>query len=146
MNNAQEIPLRKQIFDDCPDIEIVSKEDKRLVEAQSVNVDAEGKIISIMSDGNLVDVSEVIVHKNFLPVPGVGYLKPGTLVRYQDDMYVLDFGWHTNISNQRIYSWFLKPTKEKSLRNPKLPIFSEWGSSFKTLYYEMIDEIDLVTV
>ena len=47
-----------------------------------------------------------------LYVLGIGFLIPGDIVKlkltdYKE--YELNFGWHTNISGQTIYSWYLVP-------------------------------------
>lgn len=47
-----------------------------------------------------------------LYVLGIGFLIPGDIVKLKlTDWkeYELNFGWHTNISNQKIYSWYLVP-------------------------------------
>lgn len=139
--------LRKQIFDNCPNIEIARKDDGSLVDATSVLVDGDGKFTKVLQSESVesISIDDVDVFTNFLPVPGVGYLKPKTKVRWKGKEYWLLFGWHTNISNQKIYSWFLRSTNETTDTTGKV-ITLQGDHENKTLYFEMIDEIDLVTV
>ena len=47
-----------------------------------------------------------------LYVLGIGFLLPGDIVKLkinECNTYQLNYGWHTNISNQTIYSWYLVP-------------------------------------
>lgn len=69
--------------------------------------------------------------KYLLEVPGVGFLRPGTRVSLEGKEYVLLFGWHTNGSNQTIYSWYLNPLFE--------------NSSDKTLYKSDINKLEKFT-
>ena len=46
---------------------------------------------------------------------------------YENNTYVLLFGWHTNYSNQTIYSWYITN-----------------NNICHTLYKEMINKINLV--
>lgn len=73
---------------------------------------------------------EVVYYKEVLYVPGIGNLVPGTRVIIKEKDYLLRFGWHTNVSNQNIYSWYLESLSED------IPP--------RTLYKEMIDEIEIV--
>lgn len=106
----------------------------RTLPVREVKMDSEGQIekliLSTPIDGqDVYHKGDFFIIKELLNVPGVGRLSPGTIVRYEDVDYVLLFGWHTNLSNQTIYSWYL--TKDKECH---------------TLYQEMIDKIDLVKV
>lgn len=73
------------------------------------------------------------VDKEFLYIPGIGHVPPGNIITYNNKDYILMFGWHKNISNQTIYSWYLTPLTSK-----------ESSSEVYTLYYEMIDKIERV--
>lgn len=148
---------RAQIFDKCPDVKMYLKSDavnplgipsrEKEIDLISVDVDTEGQYVVAHTDDNeQYFVEDLIVEKNFLPVPGVGYLRPGTKVRLEGDPteYVLLFGWHTNISNQTIYSWYLRPIKEFIEDNSDNEYMSQpikELSDDKTLYYEMINKI-----
>lgn len=144
---VSEVKLRKQIFDNCPDIEVVLKENGSVVNASSVLVDEDGKITKVLQVDSVesIPAEDVDICVNFLPVPGVGYLKPKTKVRWRGHEYWLLFGWHTNISNQRIFSWFLRDVLQTTDATGKV-VSVNADHDDKTLYYEMIDEIDLVTV
>lgn len=99
-----------------------------------ISVD-DGKIVSAFpkegtSDKDFIPSTEFDFFKEVLHVPGIGYITPGTRVIIKEKDYLLEFGWHVNISNQNIYSWYLVPLSEDTLP--------------KTLYKEMIDEIEIV--
>ena len=94
----------------------------------------DGKITSIKLTEEIdgkdeYTIDEVFFNANFLFVPGIGYLSPGTIISYENCSYVLLFGWHTNPSNQTIYSWYLAN-----------------DDVCHTLYHEMINKIDLVKI
>lgn len=152
---------RAQIFDHCPDVRMYLKSDpidnqfhnesyiptrEKEIDLVSVDVNTDGQyVIAHTDEGRQYFVEDLVVEKHFLPVPGVGYLRPGSHIRLEKDPteYVLLFGWHTNISNQTIYSWYLRPIKEfdnpdenKYMSSP-VKVLSE----DKTLYYEMINKI-----
>lgn len=72
-----------------------------------------------------------------LSVPGLGYAYCGdelVLEEYRkpSKIWKLNFGWHTNISNQKIYSWFLSDPYEDIDIN---------SNKYKTLYYDDIVNI-----
>ena len=77
-----------------------------------------------------IDPATTLYQKYILNIPGVGNVAPGTRVIWKGKDYCLRFGWHTNISNQELYTWYLE-----SLEETCPP---------KTLYKPMINEIDLV--
>ena len=122
-----EIP--NQIFQSKQDIVFKTKSGD-LIEASKVNM-SNGIITSVE---NIVedtfDRHDIEIFPNVLYVKDVGSLTPRTRVVYKDQDYVLLFGWHRNISNQHIYSWFLRSLEE--------------SVPDKTLYKEMIDEIDII--
>lgn len=98
-------------------------------EITSVNLSPEGNVVSVVTPTETL-TEGFIVSNTALYVPGLGYLVPGTIIIYQDNDYVLKYGWHTNISNQTIYSWNLE-----SLDSNIPP---------KTIYKDMINKIDTV--
>lgn len=66
------------------------------------------------SDGSSISYNqdEYIYTTECLYVLGIGFLLPGDLVKLKVNecaVYELNYGWHTNISNQTIYSWYLVP-------------------------------------
>lgn len=105
-----------------------------VVDIIDISVD-DGKIISVFpkegtGDQGYIPSSEFNFFKEVLYVPGIGYITPGTRVIIKEKDYLLKFGWHINISNQNIYSWYLESLSED------IPP--------KTLYKEMINEIEIV--
>lgn len=145
MNSASQV-AKQQVFKNCPDIKVY-QEDKEL-SIISVDLDTDGKIVYVNSEsGQKIPSDDVEVLKNFLPVPGVGYLRSGTKVTFEKDTYVLMFGWHTNISNQQIYSWFLRPTVQTDRVSESNYMSSPENelSQDRTLYYPMIDKICKIT-
>ena len=77
-----------------------------------------------------------------LYVLGVGYLIPGDVVklkRFDRVSFTVGYGWHTNISNQSIYSWYLVPN-DSELPNPYSP-----DGKILTLYQEYLETIELVS-
>lgn len=45
-------------------------------------------------------------------VLGIGYLIPGDIVKLHlldDKTFEVGYGWHTNVSNQTLHTWYLKP-------------------------------------
>ena len=109
---------------------IFTTKDGDLLEVASIN----------LQDGIITNVTTIYedtysrdalnIYTNILYVKGVGSLVPKTRVVYEKKDYILLYGWHTNISNQTIYSWFLRPLEE--------------AGPDKTLYKEMIDKIDII--
>lgn len=67
--------------------------------------DAEGELITLTN-------TEYTFTRETVYVLGVGYLIPGDIVKIHllDNLtYEVGYGWHTNVSNQTIHSWYLKP-------------------------------------
>lgn len=98
-----------------------------------ISVD-DGKIVSALpkegTGEDFIPSTEFDFFKEVLHVPGIGYITSGTRVIIKEKDYLLKFGWHVNISNQNIYSWYLESLSED------IPP--------KTLYKEMINEIEIV--
>ena len=96
---------------------------------ETITLNDKGYIESITTfEGKELYPEEFKFHNNLLEVPGIGYLTPGTRIVYEDKDYILNYGWHTNISNQCIYTWYLE---------------SADGAPPKTVYKEMIDKINI---
>lgn len=137
---------KQQVFKNCPDIKVYRGTEE--LNITSADLDTSGKIVYVNTEEEQkLFADDLEVFKNFLPVPGVGYLKPGTKVEFEKETYVLLFGWHTNISNQQIYSWFLRPItqideiyKGNYMSTPERVL-----SQDRTLYYPMIDKICKIT-
>jgi hypothetical protein len=88
-----------------------------------------------------------------LYVLGIGFLLPGDLVKLkinERDIYELNYGWHTNISNQTIYSWYLVPQKNDDyFKGERAGIFREsdiniTNTGILTFYKEFLDTIEVV--
>ena len=115
----------------------------------SVNIGTDGKF------GNITAVNDTGEEISYAPteytftresifVLGVGYLIPGDIVKlnlFDKRSYEVRYGWHTNVSNQTIHSWYLVPvnvdevTKEVSYLT---------CSKILTMYKEYLDTIELV--
>lgn len=138
-----EIYLCSQIQKEVkPDIRVYLK-DGRQVDASDIILSSDGQVISVTgSDGSEYVAEAVDLCQNFLEVPGVGFLKPGTLVRIKGQEYELNFGEHVNISNQHLISWYITPVNVSTQVDP----LGRPCSENRTLYMGMINDIDLVTV
>jgi len=118
------------IANDNYDILAKTTESEEVIEISNA-ICENNKVTSIIDkQGKIYSESEFIVYNKVLLVPGIGYLTPGTRVVYEGQDYCLSYGWHTNISNQTILSWYLDSL--------------EVNAPMKTLYKEMIDKIELV--
>lgn len=121
------------------------------VNVSSVDLDTDGNIVFInTTDGNKLSADDYIIVQELLNVPGVGKLKPGTRVVLEENPYIeysLEFGWHTNISNQTIYSWYLYPIKQEEIISDKeymsKPV--QRLSVAKTVYESVVDQIIAIT-
>lgn len=77
-------------------------------------------------------------------VLGVGYLIPGDIVRLHlldKRYYEVHYGWHTNVSNQTIHSWYLVPVNYDEVRKE---VVYRTESNILTLYKEYLDTIEVV--
>lgn len=121
------------------------------VNVSSVDLDTDGNIVFInTTDGNKLSADDYIIVQELLNVPGVGKLKPGTRVVLEENPYIeysLEFGWHTNISNQTIYSWYLYPIRQEEIISDKeymsKPV--QRLSVAKTVYESVVDQIIAIT-
>ena len=121
------------------------------VNVSSVDLDTDGNIVFInTTDGNKLSADDYIIVQELLNVPGIGKLKPGTRVVLEENPYieyVLEFGWHTNISNQTIYSWYLYPIRQEEIISDKeymsKPV--QRLSVAKTVYESVVDQIIAIT-
>lgn len=138
-----EICVKGQIFKEGkPDLKFFTL-DGFEIEVSDVILSKSGKILSVTdTSGTEFFREEFFVCNEFLTVPGVGHLKPGSLVRIEGQTYELLYGPHINISNQNLISWYLRPREVCATPDPLGRVTSE----DRTLYLEMIDKIDLVTV
>lgn len=90
-----------------------------------------------------------------LYVLGIGFLLPGDIVKLKiDDInrYEINFGWHTNVSGQTIYSWYLKQipvekyfqTKDGIFQSTDLVEMNIENTKTLTLYKEYLNTIEVV--
>lgn len=91
-----------------------------------------------------------------LYVLGIGFLIPGDIVKLKIDAnktYELNWGWHTNISGQTIYSWYLKPQlipdyfyDERNGFNTQIDLvdMNIDSNGMLTFYKEYLDTIEVV--
>jgi hypothetical protein len=109
--------------------------DGKPLDVLSVEVDEDGKFskITYFDSGSEYTLSsgEYTYTNMILSVPGIGYAYCGdivTLERYREKAkrFVLNFGWHENISNQKLYTWYLT---QATLADGE-------EKECKTLYYE----------
>ncbi len=129
MSDNSYIDLASQIIEDAPNLKF-SKEDGTVLDVIEIEMN-NGNIVSVLDSDNVkYNIDEITYEKYLLNVPGIGYIAAKSRVIYKEKDYVLLFGWHTNISNQTIYSWYLSSLTED------IPD--------KTLYEEMINEIEIV--
>lgn len=92
-----------------------------------------------------------------LYVLGIGFLLPGDVVKLKIDelkTYELNFGWHTNISGQTIYSWYLTELPEEDyfyeerngiFNSADLVDMNIENKQILTFYKEYLDTIEVVT-
>lgn len=122
--------LSSRISPNCPSMKFYFNNCE--INVKSVNFSPNGEIESVVTyyEENLSGPS-LKFEKYLLEVPGVGFICPGTRVYLDNKQYVLCHGWHTNISNQTIFSWYLHPLFE--------------GSTDKTLYRSDIDKLEKFT-
>ena len=77
-------------------------------------------------------------------VLGVGYLIPGDIVKLtllDKCYYEVGYGWHTNVSNQTIHSWYLIPVTYNEITKE---VAYKTTSKILTLYKKYLDTIELV--
>lgn len=139
---VSEIHVSAQVFKNYkPDIKVFFKDGTEIILSEII-LSPSGEIISVIStDGHEYFKDDIDICQNFLEVPGVGFLKPGSIVRIKGQEYILNYGDHTNISNQRLISWYLTPHGAEM----KLDPLGRATAEDRTLYVSMINDIDLVT-
>lgn len=99
--------------------------------------DSEGEIITL-------DRTEYDFTREAVFVLGVGYLIPGDLVKLHlldKRTYEIRYGWHTNVSNQTIHSWYLVPVDYNMVTKE---VVYRTDSDILTLYKEYLETIELV--
>ncbi len=127
------ITLNSPIYGEDPGFIFTDKVSGIRVPITEIELDSSTFQITQLSDviGTEVDPNTVTYQKYALNVPGIGNILPDSRVVWKEQDFILKFGWHTNISNQELYTWYL------------LPLESE-DPTPKTLYRWMINEIEIV--
>lgn len=122
-----------------------NKQTLELIDVSSIYLSEDGKIFSILDTSGVEwSFSDFLYTNLILEVPGLGQALCGDLitikVKNKISDFILGFGWHINISNQQLYTWYLLPTDKKLLNKPdsKFPVA-------KTLYYDDLISIIAVT-
>lgn len=128
--------------DDKPDIKFFYK-DGTEIRVSEIIMSTSGTVVSVIDEsGKEIFKDHFDICSNFLEVPGIGFLRPGSIVRIKENEYQLNFGEHANISNQRLISWYLRPMSMSTNPDPLGRVTSE----SITLTCSHINEIDLVTI
>ena len=125
----------------------------------SVNIDDNGQFDSLTVIDDSVESTKYYTKDEYtyttecLYVLGIGFLLPGDLVKLKINeryVYELNYGWHTNISNQTIYSWYLVPQKvDDYYSDSRKGIFREsdiniTNTDILTFYKEFLQTIEVV--
>ena len=127
-------------------------------ESVSVTIDDNGQFdVLTITDENSVSTSyaqnEYTYTTECLYVLGIGFLIPGDIVKLKINechVYELNYGWHTNISNQTIYSWYLVPKpQEDYFRDERKGLFNRsdiniTNTGILTFYKEFLSTIEVV--
>jgi hypothetical protein len=130
-----------------------------LIKGDTVSVDilADGQFgtLTVTADGDTTQYApaEYTVLTECLYVLGIGYLLPGDIVKLKIDAiaeYELGYGWHTNVSGQNIYSWYLVPRHVDDLfAGSRQGLFNNRDvditkTGILTVYREYLDTIEVV--
>lgn len=129
----------------------------------TVSIDDNGQFDTLSVESNIDDENEYSVQEyekdeytyttECLYVLGIGFLLPGDIVKLKINEcfeYELNYGWHTNISNQTIYSWYLVPRKtDDYFKDERHGIFREsdiniTNTGILTFYKEFLQTIEVV--
>ena len=131
-------PLQEEPFEPLPPFRFTSL-DGKVIKVASATFNEYGGISSITDiEGTSFEEGQFRYERELLLIEGFGQIPEGAYLKYRGETYLLCFGWHTNGSNQVIYSWYLQSLKDDQdkMKDPY---------SQKTVYRWMIDEIDLVS-
>lgn len=119
------------------------RDTKELITGVSaINLDENCDIAGIFANGKNLSKDALLYTNLVLDVPGLGGALCGDLItlkiKNKISEFSLGFGWHINISNQKIYSWYLLPL-DGHLNTPDIEF-----KKAKTLYYD--DLINIIGV
>ena len=129
MNNEDIVTLDSRIIKDKVDF-IIKDTNDTIIQVNAIYLNNGNIEYVIDNEGNTHTNENIVLVKNLLFIPGIGYIPEETRIIYKEVDYILLYGWHTNISNQNILSWYLMPLSSN------IP--------YKTLYKDMIDDIEVV--
>lgn len=129
-------------------ISFYTKDDTLIQGDLNVSITSDGqfdKLTAHQPNGSVVTYTpeDYTYTRETLFVLGIGNLLPGDVVKLSltdCNRYELGYGWHTNVSNQTIYSWYLKPIND-SCGSDSAYITD---SNIRTLYKEYLDTIEVV--
>lgn len=114
----------------------------------TVSVNANGKFgnitIVIDDEERILSPDEYYYTRESVFVLGVGFLIPGDIVKLHlldKKFYEVKYGWHKNVSNQNIHSWYLVPV-DYNVITKEVAYLTD--SKILTLYREYLDTIELV--
>lgn len=125
-----------------------------LINASSMTFDSSGKPDTVTTEnGDVFEKGQYTYTAESLYIDGIGYLVKGDIVKLTISSvteYELNYGWHTNVSNQTIYSWYLKPVvvpdywqDEKSCLNDDT-VASKQDIGILTFYKQYLETIEVV--
>lgn len=92
----------------------------------------------------VLDNTEYDFTRETVYVLGIGYLIPGDIVKLNllsHRTYEVGYGWHTNVSNQTIHSWYLVPVDYNATTKE---VVYKTDSNILTLYKEHLETIEVV--
>ena len=116
--------------DSLPDL-FVRRKDGKDIRIIQLNLGEDGRVESALDEYEFTHYRDDLeISKNYLNIPGIGFILPESRIIWRNRDYVLKYGWHTNISNQTICTWYLVSLEEET---PP-----------KTVYAEMIDQFEIV--
>lgn len=125
------------------------KEGNYIPDVISVNIGKDGKFGSITAVNEqgeevIYPSADYTFTRETIYVLGVGYLIPGDIVKlnlFDKIFYEVRYGWHTNISNQTIHSWYLVPVNYNIITKEVAYLTT---SKILTMYKQYLDTIELV--
>lgn len=148
--------------DSIPYFSFYKVEDDSLITGDiSVSLDDNGQFdtITVTENGETTTYTrdQYTYTQECLYVLGIGFLLPGDIVKLKiDDIkeYRLGYGWHTNISSQTIYSWYLERVDDPEdyfyeerngiFQSADLLEMNMENKEILTFYREFLDTIEVV--
>lgn len=122
--------------------------DNNLLNVQTITLDNYGQLsnvtINTESGTQVLTKDEYTYTRECIFVLGIGYLIPGDIVKLHlmdKCSYELRYGWHTNVSNQCIHSWYLVPVSYDLYTKD---VVYKTDSDILTLYKHYLETIEVV--